>query len=57
MAERIQLQFRECRTALLFSCERKVARAAAEAVSATIDHSDIRRSEPHAHDPSGAASH
>jgi hypothetical protein len=27
---------------------------AAEVAIATIDHSDIRGSEPHAHDPSGA---
>jgi hypothetical protein len=44
MAERVKQQFRG-------------AGLAAEAVNATIDHSDIRGSEPHAHDPSGAASH
>jgi len=44
MAERVKLEFRD------------VARVAAEAVNATIDHSDIRGSKPHAH-PSGAASH
>ena len=27
-----------------------------EALVATVDHSDIRGSEPHSHDPSGAAS-
>jgi len=45
MAERVKLEFRD------------VARVAAEAVNATIDQSDIRGSKPHAHDPSGAASH
>ena len=33
----------------------KQCRRAAEAVIATVDHSDIRGSEPHNRDPSGAA--
>ena len=34
----------------------RTERAAARAEMATIDQSDIRGSEPHNHDPSGAAS-
>ena len=34
----------------------RTERAAASAEMATIDQSDIRGSEPHNHDPSGAAS-
>ena len=57
MAERGQGRISRCCAGLLFSRQRKAARVAAEAVNATIDHSDIRGSKPHAHDPSGAASH
>ena len=35
---------------------RDAASVVAETAIATIDHSDIRGSEPHGHDPSGAAS-
>jgi hypothetical protein len=41
---------------LFFSSQWEVVREAAEAVIATVDHSDIRGSEPHNRDPSGAAS-
>jgi hypothetical protein len=56
MAERVKLQLVVLLCAAFLS-RGKAARVAAEAVNATIDHSDIRGSKPHAHDPSGAASH
>jgi hypothetical protein len=46
-------------TFLLVSFERFGSDSTADdspAAKATIDHSDIRGSEPHGHDPSGAAS-
>jgi hypothetical protein len=45
-----------CWFALFFSSKWKAVRTAAEVVIATADHSDIRGSEPHNRDPSGAAS-
>jgi hypothetical protein len=47
---------RGARFTLFFSSKWEAVRAAAEAVVATVDHSDIRGSEPHNRDPSGAAS-
>jgi hypothetical protein len=45
-----------CRFVVLLALDGPAAQVVVEAVIATIDHSDIRGSEPHAHDPSGAAS-
>jgi hypothetical protein len=41
---------------LIFEYFSKAASKAVEAAIATVDHSDIRGSEPHNRDPSGAAS-
>jgi hypothetical protein len=41
---------------LVFDVQKNAASVVAESAVATVDHSDIRGSEPHNRDPSGAAS-
>jgi hypothetical protein len=57
MDEPVKLGFGESQMCVLFfllDAMTRTMRVVADVAIATIDHSDIRGSEPHAHDPSGA---